>query len=51
MCIRDRTGPSLVRDLFARHPAALIARTADANGFTLIHGDVGENNVLAPRCV
>jgi Ser/Thr protein kinase RdoA (MazF antagonist) len=41
--------PSLVRDLFARHPAALIARTADANGFTLIHGDVGENNVLAPR--
>ena len=41
--------PGLMRDLYARHPAALIARTADANGFTLIHGDVGENNVLVPR--
>ena len=41
--------PGLMRDLFAHHPAALIARTADANGFTLIHGDVGENNVLVPR--
>ena len=41
--------PGLMRDLFARHPAALIARAADANGFTLIHGDVGENNVLVPR--
>ena len=41
--------PGLMRDLFARHPAALIARAADANGFTLIHGDGGENNVLVPR--
>ncbi len=41
--------PGLMRDLYARHPAALIARTTDANGFTLIHGDVGENNVLIPR--
>ena len=41
--------PGLMRDLYARHPAALIARTTDANGFTLIHGDVGENNVLVPR--
>jgi hypothetical protein len=41
--------PDLMRDLYARHPAALIARAADANGFTLIHGDVGENNVLIPR--
>ena len=41
--------PGLLRDLYARHPAALIARAADANGFTLIHGDVGENNVLVPR--
>ena len=41
--------PELMRDLFARHPAALIARAADDNGFTLIHGDVGENNVLVPR--
>ncbi len=41
--------PGLMHNLYARHPAALIARTADANGFTLIHGDVGENNVLVPR--
>ena len=41
--------PSLMRDLYARHPAAMIARAADTNGFTLIHGDVGENNVLRPR--
>ena len=41
--------PGLMRDLYARHPAALIARAVDANGFTLIHGDVGENNVLMPR--
>ena len=41
--------PGLMRDLYARHPAALIARAADANGFTLMHGDVGENNVLVPR--
>jgi len=41
--------PGLIRDLFARHPAAMVARAADANGFTLIHGDVGENNVLVPR--
>ncbi len=42
-------GPALLRDLFARHPQALIVRTQDANGFTLIHGDVGHNNVLVPR--
>ncbi len=41
--------PGLMHDLYARHPAALIARASDANGFTLIHGDVGENNVLVPR--
>ena len=41
--------PALIRELYAKHPQALIARTADANGFTLIHGDVGENNVLVPR--
>jgi hypothetical protein len=35
--------------LFAGHPQALIRRTADANGFTLIHGDAGENNILVPR--
>ena len=35
--------------MYARHPAALIARAADANGFTLIHGDAGAYNVLIPR--
>lgn len=41
--------PGLLRDLYARHPAAMIARAADTNSLTLIHGDVGENNVLVPR--
>lgn len=41
--------PDLMRELFAQHPAALIDRTGNDNGFTLIHGDVGENNVLVPR--
>lgn len=41
--------PALLRDLYARHPAAMIARTRDAGGFTLIHGDAGEYNILAPR--
>jgi hypothetical protein len=41
--------PGLMRALYAKHPQALLARAADANGFTLIHGDVNENNVLRPR--
>mgnify|MGYP001213389918 CR=1 FL=1 len=41
--------PGLIRELYARHPAALMARAANANGFTLIHGDVGAYNVLVPR--
>ena len=41
--------PALLRELFERHPQALIARTQDADGFTLIHGDVGHRNVLVPR--
>ncbi len=41
--------PSLLREIYAQHPQALIKRSQDANGFTLIHGDVGENNVLVPR--
>ena len=41
--------PDLIRELYGHHPAALIARAADANGFTLIHGDVGAYNVLVPR--
>ena len=41
--------PAFMRDLFANLPAALIARTQDANGFTLIHGDNNETNILVPR--
>lgn len=41
--------PDAMRELFARHPQAMIERTSDPNGFTLIHGDVGHGNVLAPR--
>jgi hypothetical protein len=43
------TWPDAIRALFARHPQAMIDRTKDANGFTLIHGDVGHRNVLVPR--
>lgn len=41
--------PAAMCDLFANHPRAVIQRTADENGFTLIHGDVGPGNVLVPR--
>lgn len=41
--------PELLRELYARHPKALIKRTQDANGFTLVHGDVGHNNILVPE--
>jgi len=38
-----------MRELFATHPQAMIERTLDVNGFTLIHGDPGEQNILVPR--
>ena len=41
--------PELMRELYAKHPQAIIRRTADDNGFTLIHGDVGQSNVLVPK--
>jgi hypothetical protein len=41
--------PDLIRALYALHPESLIRRTAEANGFTLIHGDAGYNNILVPR--
>jgi hypothetical protein len=41
--------PTLLRDLFARYPQALIERTRDLDGFTLIHGDTGDLNILVPR--
>jgi hypothetical protein len=41
--------PALVRELFGRHPQALIERAGNDNGFTLIHGDAGQRNILVPR--
>jgi hypothetical protein len=41
--------PAAIRDLFVHHPQALIARTQEYNGFTLIHGDAGDANILVPR--
>jgi len=41
--------PEAIRALYAKHPQAIIERTQDDNGFTLIHGDVGHNNILVPR--
>ena len=41
--------PDLMSTLYARHPRQIIERASDLNGFTLIHGDVGRNNVLVPR--
>lgn len=41
--------PDLMRSLFAHHPQALIERTQGDNGFTLIHGDAGEYNIMVPR--
>lgn len=41
--------PALLHDLYANHPQAIIRRTQNDNGFTLIHGDLGCNNILVPR--
>jgi ecdysteroid kinase len=40
--------PEMIRELFKKHPQAMIERTRDGNGFTLIHGDVNCFNVLVP---
>jgi thiamine kinase-like enzyme len=39
----------MIRALYAKHPHKMIERTHDPDGFTLIHGDVGHNNILVPR--
>ncbi|WKZ37133.1 MAG: hypothetical protein QY332_04235 [Anaerolineales bacterium] len=39
----------LMRELFAKHPQAMIRRAQDLNGFTIFHGDVGDGNILVPR--
>ncbi|MCI0397037.1 MAG: hypothetical protein L0332_05530 [Chloroflexi bacterium] len=41
--------PGMIHEFYARHPQVMIARSQDGNGFTLIHGDVGCTNILAPR--
>jgi len=41
--------PEAMRSLFSRHPDAMVERSRDHNGFTLIHGDVGHNNILVPQ--
>ncbi len=41
--------PDLIRALYHHHPAQLIQRAQDDNGFTLIHGDAGPYNILVPR--
>ena len=40
---------ALLRTIFARHPQVMVQRLQDPRGFTIIHGDVGVGNVLAPR--
>jgi hypothetical protein len=41
--------PAAMRDVFARHPQAMINRTQDLNGFTIMHGDAGCYNIMIPR--
>lgn len=41
--------PDAILELFAEHPQAMIDRTQDGNGFTLIHGDTNQSNTLVPR--
>jgi hypothetical protein len=45
--------PALIDDIFARHPQMLLDRNrlaavGDAAGYTLIHGDAGDSNILVP---
>jgi hypothetical protein len=41
--------PELIEKIYAHHPQAIIQRSHDLNGFTLIHGDAGCYNILTPR--
>lgn len=38
----------VLRDVFEYHPAAMLARTGNEVGFTVVHGDVNPGNTLAP---
>ncbi len=45
--------PALIYDIFARHPQMLLERNRAAvedggAGYTLIHGDAGDSNILVP---
>lgn len=41
--------PDLLKAFFAQHPQKMVERARDVNGFTLVHGDVGQHNILVPR--
>ena len=41
--------PALLDEIYTNHPQAMIRRTEDPNGFTIIHGDAGRGNILVPR--
>ena len=40
--------PQALEELFVWHPQAMIERTQNGTGFTLIHGDVNAGNVFVP---
>jgi hypothetical protein len=41
--------PAVLRTLFEKYPRVILERARDDNGFTVIHGDVGQKNILVPR--
>jgi hypothetical protein len=41
--------PNALRRLFATHAERLAARAREASGFSLVHGDAGDANILVPR--
>ena len=41
--------PAMLKHLFAAFPQRLVERSRDLNGFTLIHGDANQTNLLVPR--
>lgn len=38
-----------IHSIFAKLPAAMLNRLKDERGFTLVHGDTGQKNILVPR--
>jgi hypothetical protein len=38
-----------IQTVYAKLPLALLERSKDERGFTLIHGDTGQKNILVPR--